>query len=165
MKTKYFNNIRTAEELKKAYKDIAKKLHPDMPTGDTKKFQEMQNEYEKLWDKYKSIHSSKDGKIYSKDTDEIAKEYMDIINAIIKFKDCTIEIIGSWIWISGDTKKYKDMLKNLKFGFSGNKSAWYYHTGPYKRNTKSKLKMDDLRSMWGSVVVDTNTDEQVLIGA
>ena len=32
-------------------------------------------------------------------------KFPDIINQIIHF-DITIEICGSWIWLSGDTRKY-----------------------------------------------------------
>lgn len=40
----------TADEIKKAYKKLASKWHPDKPSGDTAKFQEIQKAYEILSD-------------------------------------------------------------------------------------------------------------------
>jgi hypothetical protein len=45
---KYFNNIKTEEEAKKRYRELAKMLHPDTATGNTLKFQEMNVEYKNL---------------------------------------------------------------------------------------------------------------------
>jgi len=41
----YFKDCNTPEEAKILYKKQAKKLHPDMPTGDKVKFQEMEEQY------------------------------------------------------------------------------------------------------------------------
>ena len=38
----------TKDALKKAYKDKSRVLHPDMPTGDETKFQELKEAYEVL---------------------------------------------------------------------------------------------------------------------
>ena len=44
---KYFANITTAQELKKAYKRLCLKLHPDKG-GDPAEFKAMQAEYEDM---------------------------------------------------------------------------------------------------------------------
>ena len=54
---KYFKNCKTAEELKKEYRKLAMKLHPDIVGGDGEAFKEMQNEFEKLWEQLKNVHS------------------------------------------------------------------------------------------------------------
>lgn len=158
--TKYFKNVATAEELKDAYRKLAKQLHPDMPTGDAEKFKAMQNEYEKLWSSLKDIHRNKKGETYVHHNDEKASEFMDIINILIKFKGCTIELMGSWIWVSGDTKPYKDTLKSLKFKYSGKNQAWYFFKGEYVKKTNITYSMDAKRSMFGSTEYKASDDEE-----
>ena len=46
---KYFNNVNTLEELRKQYKELLKKYHPDNPTGSTEATQEINSEYDKLF--------------------------------------------------------------------------------------------------------------------
>ena len=51
----------------------------------------------------------KANKANNKDSDK----FKDIINELIKYNELTIEIIGSWLWISGNTYPLRDMIKNL----------------------------------------------------
>ena len=46
---KYFNNINTLEELKKQYKKLAMKYHPDRPNGSEEIMKQVNNEYEKMF--------------------------------------------------------------------------------------------------------------------
>ena len=50
------------------------------------------------------------------------------IKEIEKINDENIqkELIGEWIWISGDTWKHKETLKNLGFRWASKKKMWYY---------------------------------------
>ena len=45
----YFNNVKTLEELRKQYKELLKKYHPDNPNGSTEATKEINVEYEKLF--------------------------------------------------------------------------------------------------------------------
>lgn len=48
----WFAGINSAEELKKRYKELMKIYHPDNQAGDTNAVQRIQDEYEKLLQKY-----------------------------------------------------------------------------------------------------------------
>jgi len=50
----------TESEIKKRYRDLAKEYHPDLPTGDSKKMQEIQRAYEVLMDYIKRYRFSFD---------------------------------------------------------------------------------------------------------
>ena len=146
---KYFTNCKTAEELKKEYRKLAKQLHPDLG-GDTEEFKIMQNEYEIMWERLKNIHTNSNGETYTKETTETPQEFINIINVLIKLKDIEVEICGSWLWITGNTKAHKDILKQLKFRWANKKQAWYYHTEPYRKKSKRELSLDEIRELFGS---------------
>lgn len=157
---KYFNKIETLEELKREYKKLVLKLHPDVnqEKDTTKEFQEMQKEYKIAFEKVKNYHKDADGKVYEKESDETPEEFKEIIDKIILFRGCSIEIIGNWIWVSGNTKEYKEQLKNLNFNWCKNKFSWCYHKDKFVRKYKKHYTMDQLRDKFGSqrIMQDNN---------
>ena len=138
----YFVNCQTAEELKKEYHKLAMKMHPDNG-GDENEFKQMQIEFSKLWNVLKNVHVTKDGKTYDttgtdRATTETAEEFMDIINRLMFVDALHVEMCGSWIWVSGDTKSYREFLKELGFQYSANKQMWYYHKDQKRKFYKGK---------------------------
>ena len=72
-----------------------------------------------------------------------------------------IEIIGSFLWISGNTKPYKEQLKELGMKWSRNKEAWYLSPEGYKRYSKKVYNMDEIRNMYGNHVMrDEKKDKE-----
>ena len=159
---KYFTNCKTAEELKKEYRKLAKQLHPDLG-GDTEEFKIMQNEYEIMWERLKNIHTNSNGETYTKETTETPQEFINIINVLTSFNDIEVEICGSWIWVSGNTKLHKEILKNLKFRYAHKKQAWYYHTEPYRKKGKRELTLDEIRDMFGSEKYQSKQEKRACI--
>lgn len=149
---KYFTNCKTAEDLKQEYKRLAKMLHPDCNRGKdtTAEFQKMQAEFDEVWIYLKNIHVNKDGESYTKETDEKAADFREMINALLKIKGINVEMCGSWLWITGDTKNAKEKLKALNCRWSRNKGAWYYHFGAYHKTSKKSMSLEAIRFMYGS---------------
>lgn len=147
---KYFTNCKTAEELKKEYWILAKELHPDVG-GNEETFKFMQAEYSASWERLKNIHFTHEGKEYTKETNETAEEFIEIIEKLRKLNGVEIEICGSWIWCTGDTKPHKDVFKKLGFRWAYKKRAWVYHEGTYKKRSNREISMDEIRVMYGSV--------------
>ena len=123
---KYFTDCKTAEDVKKAFRKWALKLHPDNNQGrdTTEDFQEMQAEFEAAFDRLKNVHVNKDGETYEKETTETAGEFMDLIIKLLNLDGVNVELCGSWIWLTGNTKEHRDAIKALHFKWSSNKAAW-----------------------------------------
>ena len=83
----YFKSfeISTLEELKSAYRKLAMQYHPDMG-GSTEAMQEINNQYDNLFSKYKNIHKNKDGETYTarEETTEAPEEFRNQIYAGMK---------------------------------------------------------------------------------
>lgn len=151
---RYFEGIKTVEDLKQKYKELVKKLHPDLSKKDTtKEFVEMKKQYEEKFEKVKNTFINSQGEYYEKENTETPEEFTEIIEKLIKIDGINIEIIGSWIWITGNTKEQKDYLKELGFRFSGNKQAWYYHTGSYRKRSKKKHTLSEIREMFDNTKI------------
>ena len=97
---KEFKGIEGINEAKKIYKQLAKKLHPDMVGGDEESFKLLNAIYTDLIEH----------KIYFSNDFKIDIELEKVISLILHFENITIELVGSWVWVSGDTKEIKDKL-------------------------------------------------------
>ena len=163
----YFRNINTLEELRKQYKELLKKYHPDNANGSTEATQQINAEYEQMFKILKNKHESTNtndtqanysDNMYDWENDKALRE---VLEKIIHFSNITIEIVGNWIWISGNTYFYKKELKELGFKWANTKKMWFYHTEAFRKKSKKTLSMDDIRSYYGSTEV--YTEQRILL--
>ena len=145
-----FKDCKCLEDVKKRFRELAKKLHPDNG-GSAEAFKAMKQEYEAAYNRYRNTHRSSEGEYYEKETKQTAQEWADIIERIINIKEIQIEICGTWVWVTGDTKAHKEEIKAAGYRWAQNKQAWYWHDGSYKKwHGKKKFSMDDIRAKYGS---------------
>lgn len=149
---KYFNNPQTIEQLKKQYKKLAMQYHPDRG-GNAEIMKLINSEYDELFKRLRGIHQTADGKTYEYRAKNDIDEFKDIINQIITLDNVNIEIIGSWLWLTGITYPHRELLKKLKFRFSRSKQAWYYHDEYYKKTRKKCFSLDEIRDLYGSETI------------
>ncbi len=134
-----FKNINNLEDLKKEYRRLAKELHPDHG-GSTQAFQEMLNQYDEALKRL--LNSSTDDEIDNlEDLKETLKELLEI-------QDIIIELVGSWVWVSGETKVHKELLKSLHFRWSAKRLRWYLAPEGSKRRA-SKGSFQDICNRYG----------------
>ena len=158
----YFKNVNTLEELRKQYKELLKKFHPDNANGSTEATQEINAEYDKLFKLLKDKHESKaTGSEKEKTTFDNMKydftedqKLREVLQQIISFSGINIEIVGCWIWVDGNTYVYKDVLKDLGFKWAREKKKWYFHTEAFRKRSHKTLSMDDIRNYYGSTEIE-----------
>lgn len=167
---KYLEEMRKSQslaELKKIYKKYVMILHPDLNPGKdtTAEMQELNNVYEKIFASLKDSELGKQAKDREKfNFDEVPKDFINLMYKLIKFKNIDIDIIGNWIWISGDTYKIKEELKSLGFNWSKKRRKWYYSGSSqslhYKQSNKS---YEEIKSVYGCTSFTTNKN-RALVG-
>lgn len=162
----YFKNCKTVEDVKRTYRDLAKKLHPDCG-GDAEEFKRMSAEYQTAFNRLKNIHESRkeEQETYTKETAETPEQFAEIINAIIHLDGIKIEIIGSWVWISGNTFIHKDTLKGAGFVWSKSKKAWYNAGEKLSGKRRGRYSMNGLRMKWGTQEVKSETEKTAMLTA
>jgi curved DNA-binding protein CbpA len=156
---KYFKDINTLEELRKQYKELLKRFHPDNPNGSTEATQEINAEYDKMFQILKDKH---DNGLDGNRTDYENMKYdfvedeklREVLQQVISFVGINIEIVGAWIWIDGNTYGYKAKLKALGFKWASDKKKWYFHTEAFRKRSHKKLSFDDIRNYYGSARVE-----------
>lgn len=141
------------ETLKRVYRQLVKQWHPDKnPDIDTTGIM-------------KEINC-----IYDNQIDELSKDFTDkkknstlheseifkdVIDRLVHIDDITIEICGIFIWISGNTKPYKELFKELQFSWAKRKKQWYYRPDWYIPRNRNEWSIDEIRSKYGSETVQS----------
>lgn len=155
---KYFNECKTIEEVKGRYKKLAKENHPDLG-GDTTVMQDINKEYA-----FVCAHILKGENLSQEETDrhiKMSEEYRAAIEQIINLPGILIEVVGFWIWVTGNTYSVKNELKAAGFFFASKKLAWYFRSDEYKTRG-SKKSLDEIRRKYGSETLRNNSKSKSL---
>lgn len=155
MKTNYFKDCKSKEDAKKLYKKLAFKHHPDKG-GDVEIMKAINNEFDEF------IKNFKDNKKDSKKEYEFkSSTYRNLIEKLIKFDNITIDIVGYFIWITGNTYPIKEELKQLGFKYSRNKKSWYTAPKEYmenRTNYKKRYSMNEIKNKYGCTSIKSEGD-------
>jgi curved DNA-binding protein CbpA len=151
MKSNFFKDCTSLAEVKKRYKELAMLHHPDRG-GDTATMQEINNQYESI--------SKNQAFNFAKQTEQEKEDFLrypDIINMVVNLEGIIIEIIGDWIWISGNTYPHRQHLKESGFYFAPKKVMWYYRPAEYKAANSKPKDIDEIRAKYGSDLVQNQS--------
>ncbi|PAV30205.1 hypothetical protein CIL05_06990 [Virgibacillus profundi] len=143
MNIKFFNqSVSTIKELKQAYRKLAKQFHPDLNEHDTtEQMKQINKEYEYL---FATVETTKD----NKEGHTVNDNYRSIINQLLKHEGITINLIGTWIWLEGNTYPIKDEIKKLGFRFQRSSKKWYLGEFDTKKK-KGKLSWNQKIEKYG----------------
>ena len=157
-KVNYFEGITTLEDLRNTYRDLLKKNHPDNG-GSEEATKEINAQYKKAFEDLKKGVDLSDKKTAIKWDDAEDAAIREALYKIIHLKNINIEVVGSWIWVDGDTFTGRDVLKTAGYKWSRNRKKW--HFAPYEKKyyKGGKMKFDEIRARYGSTEVETENRE------
>lgn len=146
---KYFNDVKSLSELKKLYKDLARKNHPDFG-GSVAVMQAINAEYDSMIDWF-AKHGNKTEK--EKASAEVPEKFRKIIEQLLKMPYIQVEIIGGWIWLSGNAALYLRKLQGMGFKYSTKQKRYYLSDG-ISGGRASRYSMQRIREIYGSQVLE-----------
>lgn len=147
-----FQYASSLEDAKKIFKELSKVCHPDKG-GSTEAQQDLKAIYDHIVEH----------KIFFSNNSEFDIDIEKIVSNLLHIENINIEIVGSWIWITGETKDIRDILKNLGFKWASKKKAWHWAK---KRSTaRSSKSLEEIKATYGSKSVRGSSTQQTKISA
>lgn len=156
---KYFAEVKSVEELRQRYRELLKKYHPDNEGGSVEITQEINAEYDRLFEalsKEKQVYKKNPKYDYQAENDA----FKEVLNKIIHINS-DVEIIGSWIWVHSGYE-YRELLKSAGFKFAPKKKCWCWHFGDYVRYHKGEVSLEDIRIKYGSKKVNSKSKQYAI---
>ncbi len=132
----------TQEVVVRAYRQAAKIYHPDRNPAGLEMMKLVNLAYETLKDF--------EGTVSDSAFTDYGEKLNTALNSIIDL-GLTVEICGCWIWVSGDTRTHRTVLKQAGFLWASKKQAWYFRpANQKKRRCGAAWSMEKIRANYGS---------------
>jgi len=156
---RFFSHIASLDELKTEYRRLCRIHHPDLG-GDIETMKMINAEYEQVLktESFAAHFASED----CRTSEDIEKAMREVIEKIIVLQGITLEICGTWLWITGNTYKVKEHLKAAGCFFARKKAAWYWKPANNKSKNKKPLTLEEIRKRHGTKVIKTEKKNYAL---
>lgn len=145
--TNFFAGIQGQDAIKKHFYKLVKQHHPDAG-GCHETMVEINSQYQ---DAMRGI--------YREERDSESVEWwmeqegllFDKVVEFLRIPGLEVELMGVWLWITGETKPNKEKIKELGGRWAKDKKAWYWRSPEhsYRRKNKPSKDLDGLREQWG----------------
>lgn len=161
----------TREQIKAAYRELAKKWHPDLSHADTTAtMQAINAEYSAAMDA--ATRTEAPGKSesayqwHAQNNDLVRQAIIDALRMFSPYQFVEIEICGAWLWIHGTARRgtsaqndaVLDLLKANGYHYAPQKQLWYLAL--VRSKSRGSCSMDDIRAMYGSEFVAKPEQQQ-----
>jgi len=145
-------------QAKRLHRSLVSKHHPDRG-GDTAIMQRINADYDAYLKS--SYHQFEKPQSMADAIIAVAEACLDV--------GLTVELCGSWLWIGGDTRTHKELLKTLGCKYQAKKQLWYFfvqdentdNTKPKKRHFHKEKPMDAIRATYGSASLSSKSKKVV----
>ena len=157
----FFDNFHTVEQIKAEYKRLARLYHPDLG-GDLETMKSLNNAYEMALKNCNGQRSSgSDGKEHRYQyNDDVEKEVMDFIYSFLALDTgLNADLIGVWVWITGDTKAHREQLKALRCRWNPSRGCWYFRPDSCEGYSRGG-SLEQLAAKYGCVNVNAYKDKE-----
>lgn len=134
----------TPESIKSAYRKACSIYHPDRNPAGLEMMKLVNQAYDELKNDSGTAQAKQEG-----DLSSYGEDIFNALSAIIHL-GFDIEICGAWVWLHGDTKPHRDLLKQSGFRWAPKKCLWYFRPADYKSKGRGKFTMDEIRAAHGS---------------
>jgi hypothetical protein len=146
----FFAGLQTVEEIKSHYRRLAVKYHPDKG-GDLRIMQAINQQYHDALKRCDGQTRTEGEKEYRyKYEADVEQAVVDKIAVLIGLghEDLTIALIGTWLWVTGNTRAHKDQLKALGLKYHAGREAWFFNVKPW-RGGRSRAGLAGLAMKYG----------------
>lgn len=147
--------------IKHAYRVACSKYHPDRNPAGLEMMKLVNAAYDALQD---VLNGASYDKSILDDHKEGAENYGDDINnalmAIINL-GLEIEVCGSWVWVSGNTRPHSTILKEAGFKWAPKKLMWHYRPADYKSFNRGNWDIEKIRERHGSQIIKNKSFQQL----
>ena len=138
-------------EIRIMYYRLALEHHPDRG-GSTANMQNLNAAYEKALRKLDGTKLN--GEYTYNYNAEWEEKLMVQINLVLRkiisnTNDISVMMVGTWLWVNGETKKIKDTLKSMRFKWHSKRQMWYWHVPSQRKYRYSRKSFADICAQYG----------------
>ncbi|MGL5290041.1 MAG: J domain-containing protein [Aeromonas sp.] len=141
----------TEIELKKAFKKMALKFHPDRNPVGAEMMKAVNCAYEFLKDNIERVEAHTEQPADTASAYNFGEKLEAVLMALMKMDGVIFEVIGNWVWVSGATMPHKDQIKALGCKWAPKKKVWFYRPDEHKSSfNRTEHDIDTIRGMYGT---------------
>lgn len=170
-RTMFFRDCITPGEVKSVYRNLCFMYHPDTGHGDLETMKAINVEYHKTLNSlngHVSVGSDNKEHTYRYNY-AVEQEIMDIISKVLALHmiDVEIDLIGTWVWLSGNTRPYRRQLawnkgQGIGFKWHGKRQKWYWRRYAGRRKY-SGMSFDKMKYAFGHRAFESETESAVAV--
>lgn len=160
---RYFDHIGTMAELKKEYRRLAMILHPDHG-GNHEEFVQMGNQYDEAVKRIERFGETKQDREQA--AQEVPEDFRRVVDIALSCDGVIVDLVGSWIWVSGNTFTHKDKLRSAGYQWSSKHKKWYYSGDTdTKKHRGTKMTYQQVCDLYGKQRIGTGKETSKTLSA
>ena len=146
----------TLDQCKTAYRRACIQYHPDRNPGGL----EMMKAVNAAWAHLQGLDWNHPVNNAEGQDSDYGDALMAFINTTVDLPGVHLEVCGSWVWVSGDTRPHKDAIKAAGGRWASKKKQWYFRPEGYRRRDRQgEWTMDSIRETFGTQTVQRRERE------